>query len=203
MGTLSEPRRRTGIPRICQQCGDSFLARPLSVRQGEGKYCSRACSVKSKVVPVWDRLAPSLAFGVPSAHRPDLGPCWLSTMSQSGGYAKIRVAGSSQGVHRAVYEKLIGPVPPGLDLDHLCRVRNCVCPFHLEPVLPRTNKLRGVGIAAINAAKTHCLRGHAYAEDSTSGRKAGAQRRCRACRQVLRDLKACPTPEPAAVEVAA
>lgn len=68
------------------------------------------------------------------------GGCWLWTGSQDGkGYGKT---GRGR-IHRIVYEELVGPIPDGLQLDHLCRVRNCVNPAHLEPVTGRENVRRG------------------------------------------------------------
>ena len=69
--------------------------------------------------------------------------------------------------HRYYYELEYGPIPEGLDLDHLCRNRKCVRPDHLEPVTRRENVLRGVGPTAVHARKTHCPQGHAYTADNT------------------------------------
>jgi len=62
--------------------------------------------------------------------------------------------------HRVAWELTHGPVPAGLELDHLCRNRRCCNPAHLEPVTTRTNILRGEGPTAVNARKTHCVKGH-------------------------------------------
>lgn len=62
--------------------------------------------------------------------------------------------------HRAVYETLVGSIPRGLTLDHLCRNRACVRPSHLEPVTLKENIHRGSGVAPKNARKTHCPKGH-------------------------------------------
>ncbi len=61
---------------------------------------------------------------------------------------------------------VVGQIPSGLTLDHLCRVRNCVNPAHLEPVTHRENTLRGDGVTAINARKTSCHRGHPFAGEN-------------------------------------
>lgn len=85
--------------------------------------------------------------------------------------------------HRAAYEVWVGPIPEGLTIDHLCRVRACVKPDHLEPVSMRTNVLRGRGPAAKHAAQTHCKRGHPFTPehmDMTRFRKTG-HRICRTC----------------------
>lgn len=62
--------------------------------------------------------------------------------------------------HRLAYEILVGPVPAGLTLDHLCRNRACMNPAHLEPVTMRANVLRGEAPAARQARRTHCRHGH-------------------------------------------
>ena len=80
---------------------------------------------------------------------------WVGTVSTNG-YGQW----GNRRAHRAVYEMYKGPIPDGLQLDHLCRNRPCVNPDHLEPVTCRENILRGVGHTSQNARKTHCKRGH-------------------------------------------
>lgn len=90
--------------------------------------------------------------------------CWLWTgaRSSNGGYARVAVGGRNRRAHRVVYELLVGPIPAGLTLDHLCRTPRCVNPDHLEPVTNTENIMRGDGWAARNARKTCCPRGHTY-----------------------------------------
>lgn len=87
--------------------------------------------------------------------------CWLweGTVSRTG-YAMTSGRKGSNLVHRVMYEQRYGPIPVGLTLDHLCRVRSCVNPDHLEAVTMRENCLRGVGITARQARQTHCKQGH-------------------------------------------
>jgi hypothetical protein len=107
--------------------------------------------------------------------------CWLWTGSlHSKGYGKMSVAGRDWLAHRLAYELFVGPIPPKLQLDHLCRVRRCVNPAHLEAVTTRENLLRGVGFAAVNAQKTHCPAGHPYTEPNLFIGPKG-ERCCRAC----------------------
>jgi hypothetical protein len=85
--------------------------------------------------------------------------------------------------HRFSYEYFRGPIPDNLPLDHLCNTPCCVHPYHVEAKTQRANVLRGRGISAENARKTHCKRGHPFDEMNTGycqGRY-GRQRVCRAC----------------------
>ena len=83
--------------------------------------------------------------------------------------------------HQWIYEQVIGTVPDGLELDHLCRTRNCVRPDHLEPVTHRENIVRSpITPMGINARKTECDRGHPLSGDNLKIRPCG-RRECRAC----------------------
>ncbi len=86
------------------------------------------------------------------------------------GYGAININGRNMAVHRVVYEYFNGPIPHGLQLDHVrargCRSRLCCNVDHLEPVTPRINVLRGDSVGAVNASKTHCPRGHEYTSDN-------------------------------------
>lgn len=86
--------------------------------------------------------------------------------------------------HRVVYEREIGPIPAGLELDHLCRMRGCVNPSHLEPVTHRENGLRGNGVGAIHAKQSHCVNGHEFTEENTYRRPDTNGRCCRECTRI-------------------
>lgn len=121
--------------------------------------------------------------------RPDLGHCWIWNGSKSKDYGRILAHGKTTLVHRVSYELLMGAIPEGLKLDHLCRTTLCVNPSHLEPVTQKENVLRGFGACAIHARKTHCLRGHEFNEVNTRIRPDGG-RECRVCqRQRYHDNK--------------
>lgn len=107
--------------------------------------------------------------------------CWLWTGSLAGGYGRFWANGHMISAHRWAYEAANGPIPDGLELDHLCRTLVCVQASHLEAVTHRENVLRGVGPAAVHARKTHCIHGHEYTPENTYKRKGG-WRSCRACR---------------------
>ena len=103
---------------------------------------------------------------------------WLGHLNP-GGYGMFWEVPRKHYAHRWSYEEFVGPIPEGLHIDHLCRVRHCVNPEHLEPVTCRVNLLRGETVTASHAAKTHCPRGHCYDEKNTWHHRG--ERHCRAC----------------------
>lgn len=111
----------------------------------------------------------------------DSSGCWLWTKKlDRDGYAHMWRRGRTWLVHRLTYDLLVAPIPTGMELDHLCRVRHCVNPAHLEPVTHKENILRGFSPQAENARKTHCVNGHEFTEENTY-RQGGVRRQCRAC----------------------
>lgn len=120
-------------------------------------------------------------------YAPHLGPCWLWTASLGGGgYGKIWATGKAfvWTAHRLSYDMARGlPDDPTLVLDHLCRVRHCVNPAHLEPVTQWENTMRGESPSAYEFRQTHCKRGHEFTPENTyrwSGQPT--QRKCKTCR---------------------
>lgn len=118
------------------------------------------------------------------------GGCW---------HWRGTIAGDGYGVllrrqrkaHRVAYELAVGPIPEGLTLDHLCRVRHCVNPAHLEPCTRRENTLRAPGLAwKLRAAQTHCKRGHEFTPENTL-RDTG-RRKCRTCTRMNRSRRSPP-----------
>lgn len=87
---------------------------------------------------------------------------------------------SLQRVHRVAYKLWCGEIAAGLEIDHLCRVRSCCNPQHLEAVTPQENNRRSESRSAKNARKTECSNKHPYTEDSTYNRPDGG-RNCRIC----------------------
>ena len=113
------------------------------------------------------------------ANRPELGPCWLWTAYVNpDGYGRFGFEGG-QLAHRFAYLAMRGPIPAGKVIDHLCRVRRCVNPQHLEVVTQRVNLHRGESIQARNARKTHCIHGHEFTSENTY--EHGGRRQCRTC----------------------
>lgn len=115
----------------------------------------------------------------------DVTSCWIwKAAILHNGYGQFRANGVAMKAHRWAYETLRSEIPAGLVIDHLCRNRACVNPWHLDPVSIKTNVLRGVGHTARNATKTHCPQGHAYDEINTYTSPTG-WRKCRECTRTL------------------
>lgn len=124
-------------------------------------------------VPAADRLIARIAV--------DDNGCWNYPTLNDGGYGVIGRGHRSAGTlrtHRVMYELLIGPIPAGLVLDHLCRNRACCNPDHLEPVTQAENNARGIR----KSAQTHCAKGHALSGDNL--RETARQRICRTCERI-------------------
>ena len=111
--------------------------------------------------------------------------CWEWTGARDQrGYGNVKVAGHVTKAHRAVYARLRGPIAPGLECDHLCRVPWCVNPAHVDVVPHRVNVQRGAARwvpGARQRAKRRCPRGHAYTKANTYVHPRTAGRWCRQC----------------------
>lgn len=125
---------------------------------------------------LWQRIAAALDITEDG--------CWLwrGRLNRIG-YGFCYADGRMQMAHRVVYERLVGPIPPELELDHLCRVRACVNPDHVEPVTHSENIRRAVPFSdwgGFQRAKTHCSKGHAFTPENTYLIN-GRWRQCRMC----------------------
>ncbi len=114
--------------------------------------------------------------------RPQSNGCWLWTAGHNQrGYPRYKADGRDLRAHRVAFERLVGPIPSDLELDHLCLTPGCVNPGHLEAVTHHENVMRGNSFSALNAAKTHCPQGHLY--DAVNTAMWHGWRFCRACRR--------------------
>jgi hypothetical protein len=105
------------------------------------------------------------------------GGCWMWLGAlNSKGYGRTKIAGRWIAAHRVSYEAFVGPIPAGLQMDHLCRVRACVNPGHLEPVTARENTIR--------QRDNRCYRGHEFTPENTI--LEPKQRRCKTCDAIRR-----------------
>lgn len=187
---------RTKILHECRHCGVTFDVPGFQARARVVKYCSRACCDAARKTPearwirFWSKVDKSGPDGIHSQTGENLGPCWLWTAAMAGPdeekYGHVNFGNGMQRCHVLTYEAECGPVPEGLVIDHLCRVRRCVRPAHLEAVTHQVNLLRGAGPTAVNARKTYCPKGHALSGVNLlvhTGRRDGLlTRKCAACR---------------------
>lgn len=110
----------------------------------------------------------------------DSGECWEWSGQRVNGYGRFQLNDRNRTAHQVAYELFVGPIPEGLEIDHLCRNRACVNPTHMELVTHRENVLRGETIAARNFYGTECVNGHPWSPETT-GRRHDGGRFCRPC----------------------
>lgn len=182
---MTDHLERTPAPlsSSCVDCGKERPGQRLS--RGRCKACYFRWWKKAKADgtfvpldktrPLADRLFEKVAAG-PNG-------CILFTGHlNNNGYGTTSPGGNrgkSIYAHRAAYELLVGPIPPGLVLDHLCRTPRCINPYHLEPVTQVENMRRAA------AYRTHCPHGHAYTDENVIYRP-GRGRECKVCRREWR-----------------
>lgn len=123
--------------KTCAHCGEQFhRSKGESPKRWDARrFCSRTCSNHG-----------TLDARRNGWHVEDRGfdtPCWIwDGALTDGGYGKASRGGKTTTAHRYVYEMYRGPIPEGLHLDHLCEVRECVNPDHLDPVTGSENTRR-------------------------------------------------------------
>ena len=107
--------------------------------------------------------------------------------TQTGGYGQMGVSGKVYLTHRLAYEWFVGPIPSGLELDHICKNKRCMNVDHLEPVTHSENLIRrGLKGKRLNKPeRTHCRRGHELTPENTYVRSNGL-RFCQTCRKMTR-----------------
>ena len=110
-----------------------------------------------------------------------LGACWIWTGAKVWGYGVVGFNGKQWKAHRYAYTRVVGPIPEGMELDHLCKTKPCVRPSHLEAVTRAENNRRSNSPTARNARKTHCKWGHAFTPENIE-RDENGHRQCVTCR---------------------
>lgn len=172
-------------PRRANDRGHDPRSRPLSDSQNT---CRCGCGT---VIPALTKTGSPMEFAHGHNRRRPLeerfwekvqrgspDECWPWKASKSAlgyGWFKGQNEGEALAPHRVAYEFLVGPIPAGLELDHLCRNPSCVNPNHLEPVTHAENMARSA-----KARQTHCIHGHEFTPENTY-RNANGTRACRAC----------------------
>lgn len=148
--------------RPCQVCGNPYVAR------GPRHACSELCRLTLRLTMTSDK---------------DCWGWWPDGDSEHNGYAVFTMRNPKRVVraHRAAYELLVGPIPDGLELDHLCRNKTCVNPDHLEPVTHKENVQRDYRSRGVGRAETHCVNGHEWNEENTRFGGTSGRRWCGAC----------------------
>lgn len=184
------PKLSGDIPYGYCQCGCGEKTLPAKrprpgIKRGEpnlylAEHTGRARKVTDPVERFWSKVNKTET-------------CWLWTDALDGcGYGRMAMGSRTTttyrvSAHRYAYELLVGDIPEGLELDHLCRVRHCVNPDHLEPVTHLVNIMRGESPVSHNGEKTHCPQGHEYSEENTRWyTRPGADRPGRYCRECAR-----------------
>lgn len=182
-------KRKDAAASRCRECyrawivgrgANSYRARPELVRKGhavrvECRHCGRS-------------MHPANIDRHEARHRPwdyvdASGDCWEWTGARSNGYGIYRSPDGGMAetaAHRWVWAQLVGPIPAGLQLDHLCRNTTCVNPDHLEPVTPVENRRRGMSPAQRASRLNRCQNGHPRTPENTAAYSTGRQ--CIPCR---------------------
>lgn len=146
VAATGQQRPSLTVARICQHCGMPFRAHPYRLKLPRGAlYCSHSClgqhntidRARTLTTRFWAKVDKS---GPIPDYAPNLGPCWLWTAGfSSRGYGVTCARGKSRYAYALAWELTNGPVGAGLVLDHLCCVKSCVRPSHLDPVTQGEN----------------------------------------------------------------
>lgn len=145
-------RDRNMLSTNCDYCGHPLRITFTEAKRTSYSFCNDACKnewkwmqhFRTKSKNNWNCVTLTDASQIPALITQDENGCWLwLDATDKGGYGRARRPdGSVTGAHRIVYELLNGPIPASKHLDHLCCVRRCVNPDHLEPVTQQENTRR-------------------------------------------------------------
>ncbi len=122
----------------------------------------------------------------------DFNGCWRWCFNvNNNGYGRVTIDGKRDYAHRVFYRNTKGLIPYGMVIDHLCRVRDCVNPRHLEVVTHKENNYRGIGPASKNHKKNMCINGHQFTDNNLYHWKndRDGRSRGRVCRQCVLDYQ--------------
>lgn len=148
-------------------------------------------TVRLAEVVCWGDLVPLRASDVTRFWRKvtvgDTDDCWLwKGVPSTKWYGGFGLAGKVIQAHRLAYQMLVGPIPKGQCIDHLCQEKHCVNPKHMELVTRAENVMRGDSVPAKNGRKTHCNRGHPLSGDNLYSAPSNNKRYCRKCQKLNR-----------------
>lgn len=111
--------------------------------------------------------------------------CWMwNGAKDKDGYGTFCYNTKKEKVHRISYKLWMGELDPTLTIDHLCNIRSCCNPTHLQQVTIKRNVLRSNGLTAINKRKTHCIHGHPFSPQNTYLYR-GTHRQCKTCQHLI------------------
>lgn len=164
---LTEERITRGKHSFRCDCGHVFIAYDSNVASGKTRSCG--CRQRNSAATILGRI---------DTTQPG---CWEWPSHNTNGYSQVKINNRLVGAHRAVYEIVVGSIPRGMVLDHLCINPVCCRPDHLEAVTQAVNVMRSIGICAENARKTHCSNGHEFTPENTARDSRNGGRKCRAC----------------------
>lgn len=165
--------RRVSV--ACAHCGAMLERKPAQVRKAKHQFCDSQCHNAFMRRPLVDPEARFWQY----VDKRESG-CWEWTgWKNQYGYGRFSINGKSVSAHRHAYELRNGPIPDGLQLDHLCRNTLCVNPDHLEPVTSKENTRRSESLPMLANREGVCFRGHSYAEHSYY--RDGVRMYCRTC----------------------
>ena len=173
----------TSIPRGLCQCGCGGVPPPAPYNSVRRQWVKgepvRFIKKHHPRRPLWQFMARY-------THPEPMSGCWLWTGPTSLGYGQVTQNYKHLKAHNIAYQLLVGPIPQGLILDHLCRTPACVNPDHLEPVTNGENVRRGLSSTQLLAkfrAQTHCKHGHEFTPENTYiyVHRGWKMRHCRQC----------------------